>query len=99
MRSKIDVILKYGLMTVAALAGLWLLGDHIFFSVTPLRSFYTHEIIIALVLFVVFLGALLFYLVKFHSYKPNYAIIIGLSSVFVFALIRLLVVSPSALET
>ena len=94
MRLKIDVILKYGLMALTALSGLWLLNDHIFFSQTPLRSFYQHEIIIALALFVVFFGALIFYLIKSNDYKPNYAIMIGLLSVFIFLLVRLLVISP-----
>ena len=69
MRLKIDVILKYGLMALTALSGLWLLNDHIFFSQTPLRSFYQHEIIIALALFVVFFGALIFYLIKSNDYN------------------------------
>ena len=81
-------------MALTALSGLWLLNDHIFFSQTPLRSFYQHEIIIALALFVVFFGALIFYLIKSNDYKPNYAIMIGLLSVFIFLLVRLLVISP-----
>ena len=94
MRLKINVVLKYGLMAIAALAGLWLLGDLIFFSTTPLRSFYTHEVIIALSIFVVFFGALVFYLVKFSDYKPNLVVAVGLFLVFVILLIRLLVISP-----
>lgn len=94
MRLKVDVILKYGLMAIAALAGLWLLGDHIFFSATPLRAFYQHEIIIALSLFVVFFGALIFYLVKYQNFKPNLIAIAGVSLVFISLLIRLLVVNP-----
>ena len=94
MPLKINVILKYGLMVIAALAGLWLLGDHIFFSVDPLRPFYQHEIIIALFIFVVFFGALIFYLVKFNNFKPNYVAIIGLAVVFAIMFVRLLVISP-----
>ena len=98
MRLKIDVILKYGLMLIAVLAGLWLLGDLIFFSATPLRSFYTHEIIIALAIFVVFFSALIFYLVKFENYKPNFAVMIGLLVVFLILLIRLLVISLQSFD-
>ncbi len=94
MRLKVDIILKYGLMAIAALAGLWLLGDHIFFSVTPLRPFYQHEIIIALCLFVVFFGALIFYLVRFNGYRPNYIVVIALFLMSLILLIRLLVISP-----
>ncbi len=94
MRLKVDIILRYGLMVIAALAGLWLLSNHIFLSADPLRPFYFYEIIIAVSIFVVFFGTLIFYLVKIHGYKPNVILIGALSLVFIILLIRLLVISP-----
>ena len=93
MRLKVDVILRYGLMLITALAGLWLLADHIFLMVNPLRPLYLHEIIIILSLFVVFFGALIFYLVKWNNYKPSLILVTALSLVFIILLIRLLVIS------
>ena len=94
MRLKLDIILRYALMLITALAGLWLLADHIYLMVNPLRGLYQHEIIIILCLFILSFGALIFYLAKWHKYKPSIIVISGLSLVFIILLIRLLVISP-----
>ena len=91
MATKKNIIIKYSLTILTALALFWIVSDHIFFSNKPMRSFQTHETIIALVLSVLLFGLLVFFLTKQYKYKPSVITLGVLSILFIILLIRLCV--------
>lgn len=98
MLLKRNAIIKFVLLVLSAISAFWIMSDNILFSNKPTRSFYAHELIIALVLLVILYGLLIFFLIKQYQYKPSVISIGVLSILFIVLLIHLCFVRPKTFD-